>query len=328
MRRADVNLDRSAFDHPGRHAMHNRRNNLAKRPIASIAACLLIAIALPAASVGQDVSSEPVRGVDDPELTELLELVGERVREYYRDLENLAWTTTVRHEVFEDDWSPKEEPKDLVFESIVLLETPPDDVPVPFFVREASDLSHVDGASVDPGYELESDFLYRYQLPELLMLLPEYRATSDRVFSYAGRTELEGRPAFVVDVEQPRSPDDEPRIVWRGRRFSIYNLVFTRRIWIDPETYDVLRFDTEAEPVSFRRSLIFGRIGYEQTSTTRYTTVAFDDTEMEFLVPESYEYVRIIEGARIRPITRTRQSYSNYRRFAGDVRLDPSEGQD
>ena len=260
--------------------MHYRRNNLAKRPIANIAARLLIAIALPAASTGQDTGSELVRGVDDPELTELLELVGERVREYYRDIENLAWTTTVRHEVFEDDWSPKEAPKDLVFESIVLLEPPPDDFPVPFVVREESDLTHVDGASVDPGYELESDFLYRYQLHELSMLLPEYRATWNYVFSYAGRAELEGRPAFVIDVEQPRSPDDEPRIVWRGRRFSIYNLVFTRRIWIDPETYDVLRFDTEAEPVSFRRFLIFGRIGYEQTSTTRYTTVAFDDTEM------------------------------------------------
>ena len=82
-----------------------------------------------------------------------------------------------------------------------------------------------------------------------------------------------------------------------GAAFPIYNLVFTRRIWIDPETYDVLRFDTETEPVSFRRALIFGRIGYEQTSTTRYTTVAFDDTETEFLVPESHEYVRIIEGA-------------------------------
>ena len=103
-----------------------------------------------AASVGQEVSSEPVRGVDDPELTELLELVGERVREYYRDIENLAWTTTIRHEVFEDDWSPKEAPKDLVFESIVLLEPPPDDFPVPFVVREESDLTHVDGASVDP----------------------------------------------------------------------------------------------------------------------------------------------------------------------------------
>ena len=305
--------------------MHDSRNILATRPIANIAAALLIAVALPAASTGQDTTSVPVRGVDDPELAEIVERVGERVREYYRDLENLAWTTTVRHEVFDDDWRPKEEPRELVFESIALLETPPDDVPVPFLVREASDLTQVDGTPVDPGYELESDFLYRYQLPRLLMLLPEYRATSDLVFSYAGRAEVEGRPAFVVDAERPRSSDDKPRIVWRGRRFSIYNLVYTSRIWIDPETYDVLRFDTETEPVSFRRSLIFGRIGYEQTSTTLYTTVAFDDTEMEFLVPESHEYLRIVEGARIRPIVRTRQSYSNYRRFAGEVRIDPSE---
>ncbi len=87
----------------------------------------------------------------------------------------------------------------------------------------------------------------------------------------------------------------------------------------------MLRFDTETEPVSFLRSLIFGSIGYEETSTTRYTTVAFDDTEMEFIVLESHEYLRIIEGARDRPIVRTRQSYSNYRRFAGEVRIDPSE---
>ncbi len=208
--------------------MHKGRNNLAKRPIVKIAARLLIAIALPAASTGQDTTSVPVPGVDDPELAELMERVGERVREYYRNLENLAWTTTARHEVFDDDRSPKEEPRELVFESIVLLETPPDDLPVSFFVREASDLTQVDGTSVGPEYELESDFLYRYQLPRLLMLLPEYRATSDLVFSYAGRAELEGRPAFVVDVEQPRSPDDKPRNVWRGRRFSIYNLVYTQ----------------------------------------------------------------------------------------------------
>ena len=142
--------------------MHKRRNNLAKRLMANIATALLIAVALPTASTGQDTTSVPVRGVDDPNLAEIMERVGERVQEYYRDLENLAWTTTVRHQVFDDDWSPKEQPRELVFESIALLETPPDDVPVSFFVREASDLTQVDGTSVGPEYELESDFLYRY----------------------------------------------------------------------------------------------------------------------------------------------------------------------
>ena len=176
----------------------------------AVAAGLLILLALPSKAGGQDLASEPVRGDDDPEFTELLERVGDRVRQYYRDLENLAWTTTVRHEVFENDWIPKVEPRDLIFESIVLLEPPPDDVPVPFFVREQSELTHVDGAPVDPGHELEpeaySGFPYSgFQLSELLFLVPEFRANFDVLLSNAGTAELDGRPAFVIDAEWTRT---------------------------------------------------------------------------------------------------------------------------
>ena len=158
------------------------------------------------------------------------------------------------------------------------------------------------------------------------MLLPEFGVSADYEFSYAGRSDLEGRPALLVEVVNRRAEDEEPRIIWQGNNFSIFNIFPTSRVWIDPETYDVLRFDTETEPVSFSRFLIFGSIRFESRSTTRYATVVFDDTGQEFLVPQSYEHVRIIKGARRRPIVRTGQTFSNYRRFTGEVHITPLEG--
>ena len=296
----------------------------------AVAAGLLVLLALPGAAAGQDPTPEPVRGDDDPELADLLERVGDRVRRYYRDLEDLAWTTTVRHEVFERDWTPQEEPRDLIFDSIVVLEPPPDGVPVPFGVRERNDLTHVDGEPVEPGYELEreafSGFPHTgFALGELLFLVPEFRANSNVVLSYAGRAELDGRLAWVIDVD--RSPDEEPRIVWRGNNFRIHG-VFppSGRVWIDAESYDVLRHDSETERVTFRRMLILPGISYEWRSTTRYADVRFDDADAEYRVPQSYESVRILDGARFSPIVRNFVGFWHHRRFTGEVRLEPSQG--
>ena len=87
----------------------------------------------------------------------------------------------------------------------------------------------------------------------------------------------------------------------------------------------MLRYDTETERANFRRMLILPGISYEQRSTTRYTIVPFDDAATEYLVPESYEYVRILDGAQISPIVRNFQGFWHYRKFVGEVRLEPLE---
>jgi hypothetical protein len=184
----------------------------------------------------------------------------------------------------------------------------------------------VAGEPVDEGFEPASNGFFTANVGELF-LLPEVREAYDESygFSYAGRVGLDGgRGALVVDVAYPRDPDREPRVEWQGNRFFVRDAVISSRIWIDPDTYDVLRFDWQWEPISFSRFLGLRRMSYERRTTTRFTRIAFDDGEEVFLVPESFESVQTVKGGR-RPVVRTLQSFSDYRRFQGEVRITPSE---
>jgi hypothetical protein len=97
----------------------------------------------------------------------------------------------------------------------------------------------------------------------------------------------------------------------------------TGRIWVDPDTYDVLRFDWHSDPFEFERPRGRDKIVYQRDMTVRFKSMTFMNPDQTLLVPESTETVITFKGAKT-PISRVIQSFSNYKRFTGDIQIAPA----
>lgn len=164
----------------------------------------------------------------------------------------------------------------------------------------------------------------------LTFLLPahrgEYRFTSVR----DGRER--DRAALVIDfasadrsshpelIEDERGHDD--CFDWKGP------LAIAGRVWVDAATHDVLRLDrhitgpTEVRvPLRLQRKYQFPTwLTLERDDLNlRYHEIAFNDPDEIALLPESIESVTVFR-TRLQSI-RTRQVYSNYRRFLTGTRI-------
>src|SRR6185503_17585440 len=97
-------------------------------------------------------------------------------------------------------------------------------------------------------------------------------------------------------------------------------------VWIDAETFDVLRVDERLTGrMDFRipddqRRFGFGDVLVLERHDTsiRYKPVAFQDPEERMLLPESIDTLTIYRGAQSH---RSKQVFSNYRRFVTGGRL-------
>jgi hypothetical protein len=153
----------------------------------------------------------------------------------------------------------------------------------------------------------------------LAMLLPARLAES--AFTSAGTARIDGRAALMIDYSGLTSLPEE--ITWTDECVSLNLPGRSRgRIWIDAETYDVLRvddrlvgtfsFDVPREHV--RRGAARSMVVERADSTTRYTRVAFTDPDETLLLPASIETVTVIRGGSTQR-TRITQRFSDYRRF-------------
>src|SRR4030095_13857863 len=99
------------------------------------------------------------------------------------------------------------------------------------------------------------------------------------------------------------------------------------RIWVDAESYDVLRVERSVGgPVDVtvplriqRRHNLNNRVVIMREDTTiRYRTVVFSDPDETLLLPESIESLSVLSGGL--QSTRRSQTYSGYRRFGREYR--------
>ena len=144
--------------------------------------------------------------------------------------------------------------------------------------------------------------------------------------------EEKGRAALVIDfmsanrtsrpelVEDERGHDD--CFDWSGP------LATRGRVWVDPNTYDVLRADRRLDgPVDVRvPSTLQRRYGFgpwvvldRDDLTMRYKTVAFSDPDEVIRLPESIESITVLRGG-LQSMRRT-DTFSCYRRFLGTGRV-------
>jgi hypothetical protein len=153
----------------------------------------------------------------------------------------------------------------------------------------------------------------------LAMLLPARLHEAE--FTPAGTARVDGRAAILIDYRGVASLPEE--ITWTDDCVSLTLPGRSRgRIWVDAETYDVLRvddrlvgtfsFDVPRQQV--RRGAARSMVIERADSSIRYRRVTFSDPEETLLVPASIESVTVIRGAGTQR-TRITQRFSDHRRF-------------
>jgi hypothetical protein len=158
----------------------------------------------------------------------------------------------------------------------------------------------------------------------LAFLLPAHR--SEYQFKSAGLGKDRNRPAFRIDfasVNRKSSPEliedkagHDDCFDWSG------HIASNGRIWVDADTYDVLRVERSLGgpvdvrvPVRIQRRHRLDRyvVIVREDTTIRYRTVAFSDPDEVLLLPESVNSLTLVNGGL--QSTRRSQIYSDYRRF-------------
>jgi hypothetical protein len=164
---------------------------------------------------------------------------------------------------------------------------------------------------------------HQTETPALAMLLPDQQP--NYAFSLFGRGRLDRRSAILIDYRETAGPSVVLQTVSDNADcFRVQLKGGVRgRIWIDAETFDVLRLDQSliglvdiAVPPALQR----GRDGESWwtmerwDSTIRFQPVAFENPPETLTLPVSVSSLRITRGS-ASPRERTRTEYSEYKRF-------------
>ena len=163
----------------------------------------------------------------------------------------------------------------------------------------------------------------------LSLLLPSQRA--DYTFTLVGKANIDRRSAVMLDYRLTRAVSVESSLV-DGREDCIsFNVEggMRGRIWIDADTYDVLRLDQRLgglveiplPKAATKRSSSPSSWTMERWDTSiRFKPVAFENPPETLVLPESQTSMRITRGSGS-PRLRTTTQYKNYQRFLTSGRI-------
>jgi hypothetical protein len=257
----------------------------------------------------------------------LLARVGERVAEYYRRAQNIICTEKVMAQPMDFSYRAEGFGRSLEYE----LHLEADGVDGDGAVQEARIARELRKVNGRPPRTSDRDGCFDPETREpepLAFLLPAKQR--EYTFTSAAFGKGKARNSLIVDFVHRQ--DGKPEIKTDKRKgpecFQISLPVTTRgRVWVDTETFDVLRVDEQLAHridvrVPFeqqRRMNLPDFITIERYETvTKYTVVSFTDPEERLLLPDSVEEVAIMRGAGSH---RKYQQYSDYRRFLTGGRL-------
>jgi hypothetical protein len=167
------------------------------------------------------------------------------------------------------------------------------------------------------------------ETPPLSMLLPDQR---DRYrFKLAGSRQLRGMETLLVDFVEKARPRIESSLVAGNEDCINYTIDggSRGRIWIDADSYDVLRLDRHVSgmldiPLPRKVAQRYGdpiALTLERFDTTiQFEPVAFHDPDEVLLLPVSMVELHETRGAGT-PRLRTTTDYTDYRRFLTGSRI-------
>lgn len=157
----------------------------------------------------------------------------------------------------------------------------------------------------------------------LSLLLPAERA--DYRFTLAGEGFIDRRRAIMIDYRR-LAPAAVASEMVDGREDCVSFDIeggMRGRIWIDADTFDVLRLDRNLSsmieiplprPVRLRAGSPVSWTMERWDTTIRFKTVTFSDPDETLVLPVSASSLQITRGAGT-PRLRTRTEYRNYQRF-------------
>jgi hypothetical protein len=266
-----------------------------------------------------------------PDVATLVSAIGDRVANYYRRAQSVMCTEISTVQPIDRNWSTDGFARTVESELKVELDAADgDDLPDARIIR---DIRRVNGR---PPRERDQKSRNGCTDPNplspepLAFLLPPqrdgYRFTSVR----SGRER--DRAALILDftsvdrtsrpelIEDERGRDD--CFDWKGP------LAARGRIWVDAETYDVLRIERGVPgpvdvrvPARLQRRYSFGAyVTLERDEVTmRFRPVTFTDPDEVLLLPETIESITILRGG-LQSNRRT-ETFSAYRRFLTEGRV-------
>jgi hypothetical protein len=292
-------------------------------------------------SRGQSQSLSKPSAPNDKEIVKnLLERAGERIQKYQDAMLSIAFTEILQQQELRSDGTPKNKPKEFVYDSIVVTRTSAvnKENSFPLITRT---LKTVDGKPTEQkNLKQRSKCADTNPRPAygdpLNFLLPKNRGIY--TFSYAGEAELDRRKTAIILINQP--PATEPvKIITKGNCFHLSRgLQGQGKIWIDLNTYDVVQLQWNlAEsfsgkiPAGVAKFGVFPlfrparEISYDkQEFTMRFRAVTFQNPEQVLWLPSSSESVWILKGAAIEGF-RTTTEYTRYKRFLTSVEIKDSD---
>jgi hypothetical protein len=295
----------------------------------AFAACLaaIVIAAAAGASLAATDQQAPAR-----DLAETLERAGERVEQYFARAQSLICQETVAMQPLGMGLSPSGFARTV--ESELRLSWDPDaDTDDPLEATTVRQVVAVNGRPPrkDDSNNCTTPEQRTTETQPLSMLLPQRRDEYD--FTAAGTRRENGREAFVVDYRTKARATVEVTLVNDDERcigFAIDGGM-RGRIWIDAETYDVLRLDRGLSGlVDFRLPWRAARWSPERALWTvermdtsiRFRPVRFSDPDETLILPVSSSSLRITRGSGT-PRLRTTTEYADYRRFLTGGRVVP-----
>ena len=280
-----------------------------------------LALALSVVAAAHLHADEAVPSIDLPTV---LHRAGERVERFFTRAQSIVCLEIVRLQSLTSGWSSEGLGRTVESELRLSWDSAADGTPA----TEAQTLRRL--LKVNGREPRENDWnnctapeQQTQETQPLSLLLASQRP--DYSFALGGETRLDGRAAIMVDYRLLKEVSVESETV-DGRddciSFDLEGGV-RGRLWIDAETYDVLRLDQRLSGMVeiplprevTRRSNMPRSWTMERWDTSiRFKAVAFENPDETLVLPASLSSLRVTRGSGT-PRLRTNTDYKNYQRF-------------
>ncbi len=288
-------------------------------------AALLVPTLLLAGSVVAGQAADPAA------LAGVLRRVGERVEQYFARAQSIVCIEVVGLMPVDSVGLSRGR---TVESELRLSWEPSDENPIPIEARMLRQVIKVNGRAPrkNDRENCTSPEQQTSEVQPLSMLLPQQR--DEYTFKLAAPGRVDNRAAIVIDYRMVDKPTVKSELIDDNEDCVSFELDggMRGRIWIDAETFDVLRMDQGLIglidvplPRKAASRARWGSWTMERWDTSiRFKPVTFQDPHETLVLPASATSFRITRGAGT-PRIRTSTQYSSYRRFITGARILPPQ---
>lgn len=266
-----------------------------------------------------------------PSLADVLQRVGERVEQYFTRAQSIVCIEIVGMMPVDSVGVSRGR---TVESELRLSWEPTDENPAPIEARTLRQVLKVNGHAPRKNDQdnCTTPEQNASEVQPLSLLLPQQR--HEYSFKLAGAARIDNRSAILLDYRMVDQPSVTSELVNGNEECVSFSLDggMRGRLWIDAETFDVLRMDQALIglvdiplPRKAANRARWNSWTMERWDTSiRFKPVAFEEPQETLVLPVSATSFRITRGAG-NPRMRTSTQYSSYRRFITGARIVPPQ---